>query len=130
MGLNYLFDTNIFIYYLNDDPKVSHLFDAKFISNNTVYVSSITRIELLSFPDLNDNEMLNISRLLDEFEIIQINRNIEDSCIDLRKKYNIKTPDALIIATAGICNAVVITSDKDLFKISSDIKIIDPKDVK
>ena len=44
----------------------------------------------------------------------------------LRKKYNLKLPDAIIAATSKVNSLIFITNDKDLFKIE-DINIFNLK---
>ncbi len=43
--------------------------------------------------------------------------DIVDLTINLRQKYNLKLPDAIIAATAIQCNAELITSDDHFAKI-------------
>ncbi len=90
MGLNLLYDTNTFIYYLNDQLVNKVLFDKTFISENSIYISSISRIELLSFSELSKGEKKIITLFLNEFEVIPVIREIEDMCIKIRKKSGIK----------------------------------------
>ena len=50
MGINYLLDTNIIIYHLNGSEEYNNYFKIDFLSENRIYISSITKIEL---PDQN-----------------------------------------------------------------------------
>ncbi|MEL7314404.1 MAG: hypothetical protein AAFN08_05560 [Cyanobacteria bacterium J06559_3] len=49
--MKYLYDTNIFIYYLTEEPAVLPLFSESFLSQHEVVTSTIVRIEVLSFPE-------------------------------------------------------------------------------
>lgn len=49
--MKYLYDTNIFIYYLAEEPAVLPFFSESFLSQHEVIISTIVRIELLSFPE-------------------------------------------------------------------------------
>ena len=51
-GLNYLLVTNIIIGLYNRNAAILALLQDKFIRINQCAYSSITRIELLSYPDL------------------------------------------------------------------------------
>jgi hypothetical protein len=53
-SVKYLYDTNIFIYYLAEEPAVLPLFSEAFLSQHEVITSSIVRIKLLSFPELSN----------------------------------------------------------------------------
>ena len=72
MGINYLLDTNIIIYYLNGSEEYENYLDIEFLKKNRVYISSITKIELLSFADLTEDEESIIKNLINEFEIIPL----------------------------------------------------------
>ncbi|WP_238360545.1 hypothetical protein [Iningainema tapete] len=54
--MRYLYDTNIFIYYLADEQTVNSLFTEDFLNLHYVLVSPIVRIELLSFSGLSEEE--------------------------------------------------------------------------
>ncbi len=123
MVLNFLYDTNVIIYHLKNDFLVKKYFEEKFLNTNRIFISSISRIELLSFPELSKEENKKINQLLNEFDIISLNDEIEDSSIKLKKKYKIKIPDAIILATAHYLNATLLTADKSLYQYKNYIKI-------
>ncbi len=77
--MKYLYDTNIFIYYLAGDETVSELFSDTFLKNNYVVTSPIVRIELLSFSGLSEQEAEVIENLLSQFDSIPISRKVEKS---------------------------------------------------
>ena len=126
MGLNLLYDTNTFIYFFNDQLINRMLFDKTFISENNIYISSISRIELLSFNKLSKNEKKIINLFLNEFTIIPVTKEIEDMCIEIRKKSGIKIPDAIILATAKFINAKIVTADEKMIKHFKKKDIINP----
>ncbi len=70
--MKYLYDTNIFIYYLAEEPEVLRLFSESFLSQNEIIISSIVRIELLSFPELSDDKEAIIADLLMQFERVPL----------------------------------------------------------
>ncbi|CAC5341545.1 MULTISPECIES: type II toxin-antitoxin system VapC family toxin [Planktothrix] len=107
--MKYLYDTNIFIDYLAEETAVLPLFSELFLSKNEVIISSIVRIELLSFPELSNEEEAVIADLLMQFERVPLLPQIEDRTIQLRRHHRIKLPDALIAATALHCSACVMT---------------------
>lgn len=122
MGINLLYDTNIFIYHLNGSEKYKQYFQRDFLEQNQVFLSNITRIELLSYPDITDSEENKIKLLLKEFEIIPLISPIEEMCIKIRKEKKIKLPDAIIIATAKYIKSDLISEDKELVKVFKEIK--------
>ena len=47
-------------------------------------------------------------------------------CIDLRKNYKIKLPDAIIAATALARNLILITNDEKDFAVIQNLTVINP----
>jgi hypothetical protein len=60
-----------------------------------------------------------IHKLLNSSSIINIDDSIKEKAIDLRKKYLIKLPDAIICATAMSKKMKLVSDDEKLFKIKS-----------
>jgi predicted nucleic acid-binding protein len=82
------------------------------------YLSSISRMELLSFPEITEDEENRITAFLSKREIIPIDAAIERFAIAFRRKTGRKLPDSIIAATAIILGATLVTSDKHLLKLS------------
>ena len=104
----YVLDTNSLIYALNGDLKIPQY---------DYVVSIITEIELLSYSKLTDDEEQSIKMLLSLFKSVSLSEAIKERTIDIRKHYNLKIPDSIIVATAVEENAVLVTSDKQLLKL-------------
>jgi len=94
-GSRIFVDTNILLYFLNGDVEVIDM-----ISDKDIFISFITELELLSFPKLTDKDEKTIKGLLKNCIIIDINPEIKNLTIELRKKSNLKLPDSIIAATA------------------------------
>ena len=118
-----LIDTNIFIYYLKNDKKIVEYFNHLKLTNESINYSFINRIELLSFSQLDAKEEHLIKEMLDQFNYIGYDEKVEAKTIELRKKYNIKIPDAIIAASALINNCTLITRNESDFKNISDLKL-------
>jgi len=110
-GNNILLDTNACLYILSDNKK------AVILNQKNVFISFVTELELLSYSLLNDNEIIIIKNFINKVEIIDVNQDIKTITINLRKKYKLKLPDAIIIATAYCLDFTLITNDKKLLKI-------------
>ncbi|MBE2217146.1 MAG: type II toxin-antitoxin system VapC family toxin [Ignavibacteria bacterium] len=123
MGLKYLYDTNVFSDYFSDRLEDLDLFNEKFIIENEVLISPVVRMELLSHPDITDDEDKLFTELLDNFESVEIDFEVEKETILLRRKYKLKLPDAIIAASAIIEDAVLVTNDKKDFSKVSELKI-------
>ena len=113
MSGNKLFlDTNIILYLLSGNPEINEI-----LKGQEAVVSFITELELLSFQGIDPNEESIIIELLKNCQIIQINQDIKRITIELKRKYRLKLPDAIIAATAFYLNLPLITADKTFGKI-------------
>ncbi len=113
-GIKYLLDTNIIIGMYERSPAVIDLLKSKQVSINECAYSSITRMELLGFPEISGAEIKIISSLLDQMSQLTIQRTIEDKTINLKQQHRIKLPDAIILATALSHKIDLLTLDKKL----------------
>lgn len=110
MKLDYLIDTNILISMFNQEL-------AEPVPNGNIGYSVITSIELLSFKGLSLQEENLIRSSLESLIEISLDTPIAEKTIQLRRQYNLKMPDAIILASAWESEAVLITNDKQLSKI-------------
>jgi len=119
-GIDILIDTNIVIYTMEAHPAL------KGIVLCSPAISIISEIELLGKKGISTQEVTDIKTLLKGFPIISINDEIKEVAILLKQKYSIKTPDAIIAATAKSLGLTLITADKGFEKIAEiDAIIID-----
>ncbi len=119
-GKLYLADTNAFIYLLQKHPALSTLL------NSDWYYSFITEIELLGKKGIRTDEILKVKEMLSIATKIIHNESISERAISLRQRYTIKTPDAIIAATAWHHRLPLITADAAFSKIKEiDIFLVD-----
>lgn len=90
--------------------------------NENFTVSFITYIEFLGYKDATKAN----KDFIDLATIIEINRDIIDTCIDLRKTYRIKLPDAIIASTA-FTKAIKKRLNKIILYLISPIAFPDKK---
>lgn len=110
-GINFIADTNAIIYLLAGNPCM------KSFTDNSLGVSVITEMELLSFPRITEQEQVIIKELLSNCKILYFDNEIKNQAIYLRRFYKIKLPDAIVAATAISYNMPLITADKEFKKI-------------
>jgi predicted nucleic acid-binding protein len=110
-GIDFLADTNFLIHLNQGEPFVESFLDYSFA------VSFITEIELLGAFSITKIQRNQFKDLLDDCLVLDMNYQIKQKCIDIRKKYKIKIPDAIIASTAIIYSIPLITSDKGFDKI-------------
>jgi predicted nucleic acid-binding protein len=112
-----VFDTNIIIDYLNGiEAAKKELARCTFKA-----ISIISYIEtLVGLQEYNHAQ--EIKMFLNTFHVFNVDHEIADISIDVRRKYKLKVPDAIILATAQHANAVLITRNTKDF--SSDIPML------
>jgi len=113
-GNSFLLDTNIILYLLDGKSELAEILDG-----TTVYISFISELELLTYKGLTDSERENISLLLNEFVIVDINSEIKLKTIHIRSESNLKLPDSIIAATAAYLNITLFTADRDFSKVNN-----------
>ena len=110
-GIDYLADTNCFIYLLDENPLLLPFLSA------TWAFSYISEIELLSKKGITSNEDVLIRQMLDSCLKINHSQSISDSAINLKRANNIKLPDAIKAASAQQMNLPLLTADKGFTNI-------------
>ena len=101
---------------------MQHLQNAEWIG-----ISVITQIEFLAFPGLSDEDKRLFSQFLQRIDTIELapkQNELIDLIIELRKQYHVKLPDAIIVATAILYGASLITADRRLQNITG-LDVID-----
>ena len=124
----YLIDTNILIYFLQGEEVASSFF--KNIMDKELCISLINKIEVLAFPDLSENEEMEIKQFLLNFVTLNLDDPIAEETIRIRKMYKLKLGDALISATSIMHDAVLVSrNDKDFNKVDG-LKFLNPYSAK
>lgn len=119
-GIEYLADTNCFIYLLDQHPLIE-----QFTDNRWVF-SYITEMELLSKKGITKDQDTVIRAMLTTCVRATHTQEITEATIRLRKKYSLKLPDAIIAATALSLNVPLLTADKGFSSIAEiDILLLE-----
>jgi len=113
-GVKYLLDTNIIIGFFNRVPEARQLLTGRNLRSNECGYSAITRMELLGYPGITNEEETAIRRLLSRLSYLPLTRDIEDTAILVRRTHRVKLPDAIIAATAKVHGLELLTLDKGL----------------
>ena len=106
-----VFDTNILIDYLNgfkQAKKELSLYEEKLIS-------VITRIEVMTGAKNKEQEKI-LSNFLSSFTLLGLDNRIADRTIALRRKFHLKSSDAIIYATAREQGCIVVSRNTQDFK--------------
>jgi predicted nucleic acid-binding protein len=116
-------DTNVIINYFKAEARSVNFFE-KYKNKDTFGISIITKIELTSYPNITEEELLKIEEFLKEFIIIPVDENIASICSYIRRKYKTKLGDSIIAATAIYYNSPLLTFNIRDFKKIKELKLI------
>jgi predicted nucleic acid-binding protein len=112
-GDSILADTSLIINLFNGVKEIEEL-----ISGRSLFISVISEIEVLSFPNITPSEKTLIKDFLSGCYIIDMEPAIKEITIEIRSKYKVKLPDAIIAATAIYFDLPLFTMDKGFKKIA------------
>ncbi len=124
MGQKYLIDSNAVIDFFNGTLPLN---GKQLLNSISPAISVITQIELFCSNNINPQEILQLQK----FVSIAIVYNIIDEVIvtqavNCRKSNKIKTPDAIIAATALVYGLTLITRNTNDFKNIDGLIIVNP----
>jgi predicted nucleic acid-binding protein len=121
MGTGYLLDTNVIIDFCAERLPNSSYSKLNSIIDNSPQISVINKIELLSFSIVPDQIIL-----FTQFaSIIPLSEEIIAITIDIRKKYKLKLPDAIIAASAINHDLTLISHNLSDFKKIEELQLMD-----
>lgn len=111
-------DTNILIQGFKNNSKALVI-----LNENELFLSFITVIELLSYPELTREEENLLSEFISTCTIINNSPELQKIVIAIRKKFRLKIPDAFIAATA-LHHKVVLFSNTPVFERIHDLNFV------
>lgn len=127
MGVNYLWDTNTAIYYLQQQfPPAAEQFMDSLLKEGQPVISAITEIELLCWKTATPKDLEVLHNFINDALVIELEPSIKFKTADLRKAHRIKLPDAIIAATALVYELPLISRNVNDFNNIPGINIINP----
>lgn len=119
-----------------DTNAVSDYFSASFSNAGMAFmdtaidavpnISIITQIELLCW-DTDETTTLNVQNFITDGIALDISPEVIRQCVSLRKGKKIKTPDAIIAATALAHGYTLITNNEKDFANIKALKVVNPR---
>lgn len=124
MGKRYLIDSNVVVDFLGgklpEDGK-------QLMLQLKPEISIITSIEILSKKDIPLEELQKYKSFINSSHVYSdITQEIADQAVNVRKKYSLKTPDAIIAATAIVNKLILITRNEKDFDPIYNFDLINP----
>lgn len=127
MGLKYIWDTIIAIYYLQQlFPASAEKLIDDILLEAPPCISAITEIELLCWKTASDEDMEVEKNFISDVRVIELESPIKLKTAEIRKAQRIKLPDAFIAATALVYDLTLITRNTSDFKHIEGLSILDP----
>jgi predicted nucleic acid-binding protein len=129
MGLNYLWDTNTVIYYLQNQfpPKCRTLY-GRYSEGNTPDDISHYRDRITMLETATPDDIKVLKNFIEDAYIIELERSVKDLTVDVRKRYNLKLPDAIIASSALANGLILITRNKKDFERIGKLSVVNPFD--
>jgi len=121
----YLIDTNVVSDYFSASLPKRGLQFMDFIIDETPNISVISQIELLCWKTDTVKEQ-RVRDFIADSTIFNITPSVIAHCANIRRNKRIKTPDAIIAATAVAHGYTLITNNEKDFVNIAGLKIINP----
>ena len=123
----YTLDTNAIIYYLQDDAAAVNMLRPIFNDETaSVFISTMTELELFSYPAMTSEEEAAIEELLaNTVRILPVTSSIARMAGDLRRLYaRLKPFDSAIAATAIFAHTKLVTRNVRDFEQIDELDIL------
>lgn len=124
--MTYLLDTNAVINYLDASLPIAGMQLLNTVVDDEPIISVVTKIETLGFNFKVVEEEAIIETFINGSTILDLNNDIVNKTIAIRKSKKIKLPDAIIAATALVYGLVLISRNTSDFKNIEGLQVIDP----
>ncbi|MBK9273040.1 MAG: type II toxin-antitoxin system VapC family toxin [Flavobacteriales bacterium] len=112
-------DTNILLYILGGDKSLASL-----LAGKDVVASAMVRMEAMVYHGKDEGHLEHVHAFLRRCEVVEIHRSVQDLAVDLRLRYKLKLPDAIIAATATHLGIPLITADKVFSKLDPEFEVV------
>lgn len=117
-----LLDSNILIYSYSDSYKYLR----PLLLEKDACISEITRLEVLGFQDLNSREEAYLIEVFLEIQVLEINKEVIDEAIRLRRAYKMKLGDSIVAATSVLNGLELYTRNVVDFDKITGLNVVNP----
>jgi hypothetical protein len=122
--MRWLLDSNVFIEAAGGVPSASRVLEQATASEWCGF-SAISRLEIFSFPSLTPADQQTFETLLSQFIEVPVSGQVVSEAIRIRRLVRMKTPDAIIAASALVNQAALVTRNVADFKRAPGLTVID-----
>lgn len=126
MGKRFLIDTNILIYYGNNQlsQKSADIIEVALL--DSFNISVITKLEYLGWRKHTEETYSAAVEFLSNANVINLDEDIIASAIKIMRDNNIRLPDAVIASTAIVNKFALLTRNESDFKYLQSLQSINP----
>jgi len=121
----YLIDTNVVSDYFSASLPISGLNFMDAVIDAVPNLSVITQIELLCWKT-DSLEEQRVKDFIEDSVVLDITPNVILHCVDIRRNRKVKTPDAIIAATAIAYDLTLISNNEKDFSQINGLRFINP----
>lgn len=114
-------DSNIIIYAAK--PENAFLIDW---IKEEVYVSAITQVEVLGYPDLERADEERFMLIFEQTHVLAVNQEVIEKAIEFRRIKKMSLGDAIIAATARLNNLELLTRNTNDFSHIPGLHLVNP----
>lgn len=122
--MRWVLDSNVFIEGVAGVPHAANAL-LKAGAIDWCGLSAISRLEVFGFPRLTPQDEQRFQVLLAQFHEIMVSNEVIDAAIKLRRQVKIKTPDAIVAASALVEKADLVTRNTSDFQGIPGLTVID-----
>ena len=119
-GIDHVIDTNVVIGLLKGHTAAVELAREAGLQLQRAGISQITRMELLGYPGLTDEEDRAARAFIGACQVIRLDDDVEQHAIRLRRAGLLKLPDAIVAGSALASGARLLTLDQRLARIHAE----------
>ena len=123
-----LLDTNVWIDAMSAESEAARALMVA-ISDDWCGYSAMTRLEVLSYSSLSPSDIADWRALLASATEVAIGDSVIEEAARLRRTVKLKTPDAVIAATALLENAALVTRNVEDFRRVPGLNVMGPSAV-
>ena len=118
MAMKILLDTNAVIALSNENAGIIESVNTA----DEIFISIINELEFKSFSKLSLHDIELFYAFVSQITVLDLlgsDTKLKNKVIDIRNAYKLKLPDSIIVTSAIVNNATLITADKAFKKVSN-----------
>ncbi len=119
----YTLDTNVIIYFLQNDLFIENFFLGIPEQERIFCISVVTEMELFSFQKLTPTIVDDLYTIMSLLKIFPLDSHLAHNAATIRRSCSIKGLDAIIAATAIFTGSTLLTRNSKDFKKVSTLKL-------